>query len=29
MSGGLIGVFVAIAMGAVVFVWLQKRKKSE
>jgi hypothetical protein len=29
MSGGLIGVFVAIAMGAIVFVWLQKRKKSE
>jgi hypothetical protein len=29
MSAGLIGVFIAIAMGAVVFVWLQKRKKSE
>ena len=26
MSGGMIGVFVAILMAVVVFVWLQKRK---
>jgi len=27
MSGGLIGVLVAVLMGGAVFIWLQKRKQ--
>ena len=26
MSGGMIGVFVAVLLAVLVFIWLQKRK---
>lgn len=29
MSGAMIGATVAILMGAVAFIWLQKRKKQQ